>query len=58
MDVAAQNDSVIAELEKVRDFNIVLRVAYHENHQELKAVSVQHETFQKIIETLNDIDNQ
>ena len=41
----------IAQLEKVRDSNIALRVAYHETHRGLKAVSIQHETLQKMITT-------
>lgn len=48
-DHKAQYDALIEELEKVRDFNIGLRVAYHETRQELKAVSVQHETFQEMM---------
>ena len=45
----AQYDALIAELGKVRDSNIALRVAYHETHRELKAESVQHETLQEMI---------
>lgn len=49
----AQYDTLIAELDKVRDSNIALRVAYHETHQDLKAVSAQHETLQQMIATEN-----
>lgn len=45
----AQYDALIAELGKVRDSNIALRVAYYETHRELKAESVQHKTLQEMI---------
>lgn len=44
----AQYDALVVDLEKVRDSNIARRVAYHETHQELKAVSVQRETLQEM----------
>ena len=45
----AQYDALVEELKKARDFKIGLRVAFHESIQELKAVSVQHETFQEMM---------
>lgn len=44
-----QYNTLVGELEKVRDANIARRVAYHETHRELKAISIQHETLQKMI---------
>lgn len=45
----AQYDALVAELEDVRDSNIGLRIACRETQQELKAVSVQHETLQEMM---------
>ena len=50
----APYDALIEELEKVRDSNITRRVDYHKTYQELKAVSVQHETLQE----MTNIENQ
>ncbi|KAF6241634.1 hypothetical protein HO173_000345 [Letharia columbiana] len=50
----AQYDALVVELEKVRGSDIARRVAYHETHRELKAVSVQHETLQE----MTTIENQ
>lgn len=44
----AQYDAFVVELEKVGELSIARRVAYHETHRELKAVSVQHETRQEV----------
>lgn len=41
-------NTLIAELEKVRNANIALRIAYHETHRGLEAVSVQRETLQEM----------
>ena len=41
-----QHNAQIVELEKVRGSNLGRRIAYYERQQELKAVSVQHETLQ------------
>ncbi len=49
----APYDALVGELEKVRDSNIARRVAYHKTYQELKAVSVQHETFQEMTKIEN-----
>ena len=45
----AQYDALVVELEKVQDSNLARRVASHETYQQLKAVSVQHETAQEMI---------
>ena len=44
----AQYDALVAELEKVRSLNVARHVAYHQACQELKAVSVQHETLEEM----------
>ena len=41
-----QRKALIVELEKVRGSNLGRRIACYEREQELKAVSVQHETLQ------------
>ena len=44
----AQYEALVAELEKVRSSNVARQISYHKACQELKAVSVQHETLQEM----------
>ena len=44
----AQYEALVIELEKVRSSNVARQLAFHKASQELKAVSVQHETLQEM----------
>ena len=49
-----QRDALVVELEKFQDSGLGRRVACYETQQELKAVSVQHETLQEMTTIENE----
>ena len=44
----AQYEALLVELEKVRSSNVARQLAFHKASQEMKTVSVQHETLQEM----------